>query len=134
MPTLRQRKLQKKLLENIGSMGEAMRQAGYSKAYAKNPQMLTNTKTFKETAEALGLTDDFLVKALKEDIIKKPKNRKPELELAFKIKGHLRESIDLNNKIITTDISQEDFNEIMKIYANNTANTAEKNISDEKNI
>lgn len=52
---LRQKKLAKAILENRGgSVGSAMREAGYSAAYAKNPQQLAGTKTWNE------LMDEFL--------------------------------------------------------------------------
>ena len=43
-----------------------------------------------------GLTDEFLNTCLSEDIKKKPQNRKPEVELAYKLKGRLSDKIDLN--------------------------------------
>ena len=49
--------------------------------------------------EEAGLTDDFLNNALVFDIKHKPKNRKPELELAYKLKGKLKEQIEHSGKV-----------------------------------
>ena len=65
---------------------------------AKTPQKLTESKGFKELCEEYGLTDELLLKSLVEDIKNKKKNRKPELELGFKIKGRLQDKIDLTTK------------------------------------
>lgn len=46
-------------------------------------------KTIDEICEEVGLTDDFILKCLTEDIQLKPQNRKAELELAMKVKGKL---------------------------------------------
>jgi hypothetical protein len=49
---IRRRKLAEKLLENGGtSVSAAMREAGYSEAYSKNPQHITSTKSFREWVE-----------------------------------------------------------------------------------
>lgn len=102
---VRHRIVVKELMENRGStMGQAIRSAGYSKAYAKNPHMMTATKSFIEVCEENGLTDDFLTKALHDDIKKKPKNRKPELELAFKVKGRLKEHEPSSGNTININI------------------------------
>ena len=88
-PTFRQKKALELLILNGGNVGKSMRQAGYSKHTAKTPQVLTESLGFQQLLNNLGLTDHFLVRALKSDIEKKPKNRKAELELAFRIKGRL---------------------------------------------
>lgn len=43
----RHKKVIEKVIENGGSLGEAMREVGYSEAYAKNPHKLKNSKSFK---------------------------------------------------------------------------------------
>lgn len=87
MATIKQKKALDNLVENGGNASKAMRDAGYSVETAKDPSKLTESKGFLELCEQRGLTDDFLLDALVEDIEKKPQNRKAELELAFKIKG-----------------------------------------------
>lgn len=52
MATYRRKALRKELLENGGkSVSGAMRKVGYSKAYSKNPQLLTKTKSWQELME-----------------------------------------------------------------------------------
>lgn len=52
MPTPKQKKVVEKLLENRGmSVGQAMREAGYSEGSIKNPQQLTRTKTWHDLME-----------------------------------------------------------------------------------
>lgn len=78
------------LLDHKGdiSVGQAMRNAGYSIVSAKNPKALTDSRGFKELMEEY-LPDNMLLGALSEDIKAKKGNRKAELELAFKIKGKI---------------------------------------------
>ncbi len=96
--TFKQKQAFDKLVENGGNVSKTMREVGYSAQTAKTPQKLTESEGWKELCEAHGLTDDFLVDALVEDIENKPQNRKAELELAFKIKGKMTEKIDITAK------------------------------------
>jgi hypothetical protein len=50
---------------------------------------ITESEGFAFLAESIGLTDDFLLQALKDDITSKPANRVKELKLAFDLKGKL---------------------------------------------
>lgn len=51
-PSIRAKRAAKILVENGGkSVADAMRDAGYSKATARNPQKLTGQKTWKELME-----------------------------------------------------------------------------------
>ncbi len=54
-----------------------------------SPQELTQSEGFAFLAESIGLTDQFLLEALHEDILTKPQNRVKELKLAFDLKGKL---------------------------------------------
>lgn len=104
MPTTKQRKAIAKMVENGGVVSRAMEDAGYSPATANTPSKLTASKGFQELCEKYGLTDGLLVKSLVKDIKAKPKNRKAELELGFKIKGRLNDNKDpggdTNNTLI----------------------------------
>ncbi len=52
MATTKQKKVLKKLLENTGkSVSKAMRESGYAKGTAKNPQQLTRSKGWNELME-----------------------------------------------------------------------------------
>lgn len=68
------------------SKGEALLDAGYSEATAIKPSQVLESKGFKEALDEYGLTEGLVVNALVEDIKLKPQNRKPELELAAKIR------------------------------------------------
>uniref|UniRef100_A0A6H1ZC80 Terminase n=1 Tax=viral metagenome TaxID=1070528 RepID=A0A6H1ZC80_9ZZZZ len=65
MATVKQKKAVKKLVENGGNVSKAMEAAGYTKATAKTPQKLTESKGY---AEILGehLPDKLLAKKHKE--------------------------------------------------------------------
>ncbi len=89
MSTIKQNLALEKMVENGGNVSQAMRDVGYSENTAKTPQKLTESIGFMELCEDKGLTNDLLVSALIEDIKTKKGNRKAELELGFKIKGHL---------------------------------------------
>ena len=91
MATIRQKLALHKSIKNGGNISKAMVEVGYSKNTAHTPQKLTESKGFIELCEEIGLTDDFLAKALYDDIKAKKQDRKPELELAFKVKGRLKE-------------------------------------------
>jgi len=100
MATTKQKKALDKVVENGGNISRAMRDVGYSKATAKTPQKLTESIGWKELCEERGLTEDFLVDALVEDIDKKPQNRKAELELGFKVLGKLSDKQEGNKTYI----------------------------------
>lgn len=112
MATIRQRKALDKIVENGGNVSRAMREVGYSKATAVTPSKLTESKGYLELCDELGLTDSFLTKALVSDIKKKPKNRKAELELGFKVRGRLKEEPQGNktNILIITGETAARFN------------------------
>lgn len=98
MPTVKQKKALNKIVENGGNVSQAMRDVGYSRNTAKTPQKLTESVGFIELCDKKGLTDNFLIDALVEDIKKKKGNRKSELELGFKIKGKLTNRTDITSK------------------------------------
>ena len=97
MATEKQKLAVKKIVENHGNISKAMREAGYEENTAKNPSNLTESKGFAELCDKVGLTDDFILKALQEDIALKPQNRKGELELASKIKGLFINKTDITS-------------------------------------
>lgn len=98
MATIKQRKAFDRIVENRGNISKSMREVGYEENTAKNPKNLTDSKGFKELANELGLTDDFITKALIEDITNKPGERSRELALAIKVKGLEKTSIDITTK------------------------------------
>lgn len=101
---MKQKKVVHRIIENHGNISKSMREVGYSENTAINPKNLTESKGFKEICNNIGLTDDFIAKCLQEDIEGKPLNRKPELELASKLKGLLVEKKEITAKISLSDI------------------------------
>jgi len=90
--TGKQKKVAQAILANRGtSVSAAMREAGYSDAYAKNPQQLTTTKSWKE------LMEEFL----------------PEDELAAVHKSLLN-SKRVERLILHKDTPDEDIKEMIK--------------------
>jgi hypothetical protein len=58
VPTIKQRKTAQKTLENIGNdkpatKGQILAQVGYSKAIQENPQMVYNTRGYKEAEKEI---------------------------------------------------------------------------------
>ena len=100
-PTEKQKRAVKKMTENHGNVSKSMRQAGYTYNTAKKPSNLTNSKGFEQLCKNAGLTDDFILNCLTEDIEKKPQNRKGELELATKIRGLIVERKEIKLEDIT---------------------------------
>ncbi len=94
MATIKQKKAAENLVENGGNVSKAMRDAGYSEATAKTPQKLTESVGFLELCDELGLTDTLIAQSLVDDIKAKPGERKPELELAAKIRGLLKDKVE----------------------------------------
>jgi len=97
MATTKQKRAIERIVENGGNVSRAMMDVGYTPATARTPQKLTESKGYLELMDELGLTENFLVKALKEDIELKPQNRKPELELAVKMRGMITDKKDITS-------------------------------------
>ena len=91
MATARQKKVVEKMAENLRSdkpksMGKILTEVGYSKNVSEKPKIVTESKGIKELLDQY-LPDDFILKALRDDIEAKPEKRLGELALASKIKG-----------------------------------------------
>ena len=100
MATIRQKQAIEKLVENGGNATQAMREVGYSEATVNNPQNLTKSKGFNETLAQYGLTEEFVVNALVEDIRAKPQHRLGELALASDIMGLRRRGLVIANQFL----------------------------------
>lgn len=116
MATIKQRKAAKLIAENIQSvdpktMGEILREAGYSQVSSEQPSHIINSKTFKDELEKAGISDEVLSNVLKEglsatravvmgakseesfvDIQPDYAIRHKYLETALKVKGHAKET------------------------------------------
>lgn len=98
MVTTKQQLVIPKIVENKGNISKSMRDVGYKPVTAKNPKNLTNSKGFKEQMAKLGLTEDFITKALVNDIKGKPKKRFLELSLGAEILGMKKRAEPEENK------------------------------------
>lgn len=68
MPKEKHKQLLKHLVENRGvAIGQAMKEVGYSEAYATNPQQLTSTDSWKKLIEK-ELPDGLILNKLKEGL------------------------------------------------------------------
>lgn len=66
-PTLKQKKVAEIISENIGKpLGQAMREAGYSKSTSETPTLLTNSKGWQELLSEI--PDDLLKQTLLEGL------------------------------------------------------------------
>ena len=95
-----------KIVENGGNVSKAMRDVGYSKETAKNPSKLTNARGFRQLMEESGLSNEFLARALYEDIKGKPLRRVQELTLAFKLMGLLKDRTEGDKTLILVASSE----------------------------
>ena len=107
MPTIKQKKAVKVLLsEKVGSIGEAMRQSGYSKSVSETPQKLTESEGWKELMEE-HLPDDLLSKVHKQGLeATKKENKKTVKDFQTRHK-YLDTAYKLKNKYpaVKTDIT-----------------------------
>lgn len=112
-PTPKQRKLASLVADNLGhnketkTMGQLMKQVGYSEVQTRQPQQITRSQGFLVALDELGLTDNFVVSSLVEDIRAKPQRRAFELSIAAKIRGldrradeNMGSSVQIANSII----------------------------------
>ena len=103
-PKPRIKKVFQKVLENHGTgIGEAMLSEGYTKATAKNPQNVTESKSWEMLLE-MYLPDDLIARKAKEgldavtngDVIDYSV-RQRYLETALKMKGKITEKKDITS-------------------------------------
>ena len=89
----------KNFVANPGSMGEAMRKAGYSKVYAKKPGELINTKSFQQLLKE-DLPDDLLTSKHRELLNAEVKvYRKGELETQRMDTEAVARALDMGYKL-----------------------------------
>ena len=87
--TVKQQRLASKLVENKGnlSMGEAMRQAGYSPATANNPQQVTKSKGWGRLMEQY-ISDEMILRKLSENVNSESGHiSNSAIDIAIKVKG-----------------------------------------------
>ena len=98
MPTVKQKIAVKKLVEvsinpkKKKTKGQILKEAGYSDNTAIKPTQVFNSTGVKKLLAESGLTEDFITKALVDDIEAKPKKRYHELNLGAEILGMKKQS------------------------------------------
>ena len=117
MPTLKQKKLAKEIVENLESSepksaGEILESIGYSKAIAKNPKMAIEGKGVQEELEVLGFSEEA-AKGVVASILHHSDNDMARLKASdqmFKVLGSYapekRENVNLNLNSNITPKSQ----------------------------
>lgn len=124
-PTLKQKKAAKKIAENLladkpEDLRDILEDVGYSKAIAKNPQMVTESVGFKKALNELGLTEELITTSLVEDIKANKGKRVPELRMGAEMLGMTKREDDTPKQQNTTYnflFSSETQAEIAKIDA-----------------
>jgi hypothetical protein len=130
MPTIRQKKTYKRIVENGGNVSRAMMESGYSPATAKTPQKLTTSQGWQELVEKY-LPDNDLTRVHQEGLNAnkiitshtEPDKEYPDymarhkyLETAYKIKGKLNEP---GESEFGEPLSQNILVLIKNVYGNN---------------
>lgn len=103
MSTTKQKQLAKLTLEHPNlPKGELVELGGYGPAIIKTPAKVLNSSGYLAELRSLGLTEEFITKALIADINKKPQKRVEELKLASDILGMRKKGDDdkPTNKIV----------------------------------
>lgn len=151
-PSIRQKLVAEKMVANGGSMKKAMKEAGYSDAYAKNPQKLVETDTWDQLLDKV-LSDDKLATVADEglgamkivsakivgatanentdDFIEVPDfpTRQKYLETALKMRGKIIAKTDLTTKgekITTFTVATKEAKESLEqLYAGSNSTNDE---------
>lgn len=87
MSSLRQKKVASKLMENNGNVSKTMRESGYSKNYAKNPQTFLNSQSWQELVEQY-LPDKKVAERLQKALDNENDNiALKAIDISLKVKG-----------------------------------------------
>lgn len=103
-PSIRQKLVAQKVVENRGNVSKAMKEAGYSDAYASNPQQFKASKTWEELLDEY-LPDDLLTKVALEGLFAKRIQTSPtegdrEVEDYAVRQRYLETTLKMKGKII----------------------------------
>ena len=99
MPTLKQKLVASKLVENGGNISRAMVSAGYSPATAKTPQKLTKSKGWKDLMDTI-FPDEVLLNTHRQLLDVSDANVVIRvLDLAYKLKGRYKDGTTLYQQI-----------------------------------
>lgn len=142
-PSIRQKLVAQKVVENRGNVSKAMKEAGYSDAYASNPQQFKASKTWEELLEEY-LPDELLTKVAVEGLFAKRIQTSPTegdrevedyavrqryLETSLKMKGKIIDKKDLTTKgekITTFTVATKEAKESLEqLYAGSNSTNDE---------
>ena len=92
MATKKQKKFVRNIYINVRNkkkkrLGKIAKKSGYSDTSSEKPGRIIKSKGVRNLADKLGLTEQFLLTCLKDDIQAKKKDRARELDMGFKIQG-----------------------------------------------
>lgn len=92
MPTIRQRRLAREIIEsatmdNPPTKGEMVEKVGYGPSIVDYPSKVIDTRGVRDALAEYGLTEELITTALVSDIYNKEKNRLGELKLGADILG-----------------------------------------------
>ena len=111
MATLKQQRTLEKIVENRGNISKSMREAGYSRATAKNPKNLTQSKSWQELVEEY-LPDRKIAEIHSRFLDKiEPHTGQPHsdvlkaLDLAYKVKGKYKVALHIESNPDTNRIN-----------------------------
>ena len=112
MATNKQKKLLKKISENLGNqaskpIGTMMREVGYSESTSKTPSRVTQSKGFVELLEKAGISDSKIAKRLNEGLDALKYAGKLELPDMYARHRYLITALELKGHIKKEGIAQE---------------------------
>jgi hypothetical protein len=116
-PTAKQKMAVENTCKNLRTgetLENALLKAKYSPSVAKHPQIVLESKGFRQLADEVGLTDNMILTAIADDIKNKPMDRSKELAIACKVKGLYK--ADNDQRVTPIDIPDADFIEIIRAY------------------
>jgi len=85
MATIKQKQAVKEIVENRGNVSKAMETVGYTKATAKNPSNLTNSKGFQKLLKELIDNNDLLNEVIDVAMSKDSRAKLQAIDMLFKL-------------------------------------------------
>jgi hypothetical protein len=121
-PTLRRQLLASRLMVNQGNVSKSMIEVGYSPAYAKNPQEITNTTTFqslldeflperhlsekhREFLDSKRIIRTYVKGEMKEETEETDPNAVKALDMAYKLRGKYQDKV--GNNVLIINVSNQ---------------------------
>lgn len=116
-PSAKQKLAFKNTCENLStgeSLEKALLKANYKPSIAKHPQIVLQSKGFKQLCQDNGLSESIVISMLAQDLKDKPRDRSKELTIACKMLGLFKADNEQQSKQI--DIPDGVFFEIIRGY------------------